>query len=77
MTDGDTPDVGKNIVTYDEGCGDPEPDEAFEDIIHNEVTHIADLSTRLTELCKKAYLDTTMRSRLMWTQQKSPNCCLR
>jgi hypothetical protein len=28
-TNGDTPDIGEDIVTNDEGCGDPEPDEAF------------------------------------------------
>ena len=36
-TNRDTPDVGEDIVTDDEGCGNPEPNETLEDVIHNEV----------------------------------------
>ena len=36
-TNRDTPDVGEDIVTDDEGCGNPEPNETLEDVIQNEV----------------------------------------
>jgi hypothetical protein len=49
-TDGDSPDIGKYIITDHEGCGDPEPDEAFEDIIHDEVTDIPCISMGHKEL---------------------------
>ena len=32
------PDVGEAIVADDQRCRNPEPDQAFEDVIHNEVT---------------------------------------
>jgi hypothetical protein len=48
-TDGDPPDIGKNIVANDEGCWNPKPDEAFEDIIHNEVTESGVL-TKITDV---------------------------
>ena len=34
----DAPDVGEDVVTDDERGGNPEPDEALEDVVHDEVT---------------------------------------
>ena len=36
----DTPDVGEDVVTDDEGCGNPEPDETLKDVVHDEVAVI-------------------------------------
>ena len=33
----DTPDVGEDVVTDDEGCGNPEPNETLKYIIDNEM----------------------------------------
>lgn len=33
-----TPNVGKAIIANDERCGDPEPDEAFQDVVDDEMT---------------------------------------
>jgi hypothetical protein len=63
--DGDTPQIGKDIVTYDERCGDPEPDEAFKNIVHNKVTDIRSLSSSINRLNVRSYLETTMRSKLI------------
>ena len=38
-TNSDAPDVGKDVVADNEGRGDPEPNETFEDVVHNEVTN--------------------------------------
>ena len=46
-TDGYAPDIGKDIVTDNKGRGNPEPYEAFENIVHNEVTGMRNLSARL------------------------------
>lgn len=37
-SESDTPDVGKDVVADDQGSRHPEPDEAFEDVVDNEVT---------------------------------------
>jgi hypothetical protein len=42
---GNTPNIGKDVVTYNEKCWDPKPDEAFENIIHDEVTDVPRVST--------------------------------
>ena len=34
---GDATDVCEDIITDDEGCGDKEPDQALENIVHDEV----------------------------------------
>ena len=36
--DGDAPDISKDIVADNERCRNPEPYEAFENIIHDKVT---------------------------------------
>jgi hypothetical protein len=41
---GDAPDVGKYIVTDDERGGDPEPNKAFENVVHDEMASVQTLA---------------------------------
>jgi len=52
-------------------------EEAYlQDIIDDEVTRNASGSLLLVRSVP-SHLETTMTSRLIWTQQNMPNCCLR
>ena len=72
----DTPDVSENVVADDEGSGDPEPNEAFKDIVDDEMA-VYQRWTLTKNKTRCSYLDTTTSKRLMCTQQNSPNCCCR
>lgn len=72
---GDAPDVGKYIIANDQRNRDKEPDQSLKDIVDDEVA-----AKRFRPGCcseQRSYLDTTIKSKLIWTQQKRPNCCLR
>lgn len=76
--DGDSPDVGEDVVADDEGGGDPEPDHAFEDVVDDEVAIVSSERVHIKrEKDQGRYLETTMSMRVMCTQQNKPNCCLR
>ena len=66
-----TANICHHVVTDDEGCGYKEPYEALEDIVDDEVT-----VRFVSAVCAfiDAYLETTINSRLMWTQQNKANC---
>ena len=40
-THGNATDVREHIVTDDEACGNPKPDQTFENVIHDEVAKVA------------------------------------
>jgi hypothetical protein len=67
--EGDAPDVGEHVVADDERGWDPEPDQAFEDVIDDEVAG-GRLERRYQRASRggnffKSHLETTMRSKLM------------
>jgi hypothetical protein len=71
------PDVSKGVIANDEGRGDPEPDQPFQDVVDNKVAASGGSVVRICGKIRHQYLENTMIKRLMCTQQNRPNCCLR